>query len=143
MNKNQILNPKTHKYAIYGFIALTIIMLLLFLASCDSQPTQPSYAQQQAFVQQPIEYENEVHHYYNNDNTAANLAAAAAVGAAAGYATNKYMDKQKQKQTTVLAPSKVSPVTMPVTKRITTTSKPTFSYTTSKPSYVYRSSRRK
>ena len=143
MNKNQILNPKTHKYAIYGFIALTIIMLLLLLASCDSQPTQPSYAQQQAPVQQPIEYENEVHHYYKKDNTAANLAAAAAVGAAAGYATNKYMYKQKQKQTTVLAPSKVSPVTMPVTKRTTPTSKSTFSYTTSKPSNVYRSSRRK
>ena len=146
MNKNQILNSKTHKYTIYGLIALTIIMLLSLLASCDGQPTQPSYAQQQApaHIQQPVEYGNEVHtHYYNNDNTGANLAAAAAVGAAAGYATNKYMDKQKQKQVTVLTPSKVSPVTMPVTKRTTTTSKPTFSYTTSKPSNVYRSSRRK
>lgn len=72
MNKNQIISPKTYKYAIYGFIALTIIMLLSLLVSCDNQPVQPSYAQQQAsaHIQQPVEYENEVHnHYYNNDNT--------------------------------------------------------------------------
>ena len=147
MNTNQIVNTfKNYKYTIYGLIALTIIVLLSLLSSCDIQPRQPSYAQQQtpAPIQQPIEYENEVHHhYYNNDNTAANLAAAAAVGAAAGYATNKYMDKQKQKQVTVPTPSKVNPVTLPVTKRTTTTSKPSFSYTTSKPSNVYRSSRRK
>ena len=64
MNKNQIINPKTYKYAIYSFIALTIIMLLLLLASCDSQPVQPSYAQQQVPVQQPIQYDNDV--YYHN-----------------------------------------------------------------------------
>ena len=143
MNKNQIINPKTHKYAIYGLIALTIIMLLLLLASCDNQPAQPSYAQQQvpAPIQQPVEYENEVHNYYNNDNTGANLAAAAAVGAAAGYATNKYMDKQKQVSTP--ASVKVNPSTVSVSKRITTTSKPTFSYTTSKSSNISRSTRRK
>ena len=137
MNKNQILNPKTHKYTIYGLIALTIIMLLSLLASCDGQPTQPSYAQQQApaHIQQPVEYGNEVHnHYYNNDNTGANLAAAAA-----GYATNKYMDKQKQ--VTTLTPSKVNPSPVPVTKL--TTSKPSFSYLTSKSSNIPRSTRRK
>ena len=130
MNKNQIINPKTHKYTIYGFIALTIIMLLLLLESCDSQPVQPSYAKQQVPVQQPIQYDNDV--YYHNDNTAANLAAAVAVGAAAGYATNKYMDKQKQKQTITPTYAKVNPTKVPVNK-------PSFSYTTSKPSNVYRS----
>ena len=133
MNKNQILNPKTHKYTIYGLIILTIIMLITFLVSCDNQPRQPNYAKQQAPLayEQPVEYKNEVHYYDNND-TATNLAAAAAVGAAAGYATNKYMDKQKQKQTITPTYAKVNPTKVPVNK-------PSFSYTTSKPSSVYRS----
>ena len=130
MNKNL-------KYGTYIVVGIIVLSFILVVGSCRDAFESAPLQQPTAYQQQPIQYDNDVH--YHNDNTAANLAAAAAVGAAAGYATNKYMDKQKQKQLSTSTPVKVSPVTMPVTKRTTTTSKPTFSYTTSKPSNVYRS----
>ena len=133
MNKNL-------KYGTYIVLGILVLVFILAVDSCrDAFQDVP--LQQPTAYQQPIQYDNDVH--YHNDNTAANLAAAAAVGAAAGYATNKYMDKQKQKQVSTPASVKVNSSTVPVSKRITTTSKPTFSYTTSKSSNISRSTRRK
>ena len=131
MNKNL-------KYGTYIVLGILVLVFILAVDSCrDAFQDVP--LQQPTAYQQPIQYDNDVQ--YHSDNTAANLAAAAAVGAAAGYATSKYMDKQKQVNTS--APVKVNPSIVPVSKRITTTSKPTFSYTTSKSSNISRSTRRK
>lgn len=133
MNKNL-------KYTTYIVFGILVIGFILAVSSCrDSFESIP--VQQPTAYQQSIQYDNDVQ--YHSDNTAANLAAAAAVGAAAGYATNKYMDKQKQKQISTPASVKVNSSTVPVSKRTTTTSKPTFSYTTSKSSNISRSTRRK
>ena len=131
MNKNL-------KYTTYIVFGILVIGFIFAVSSCrDSFESIP--VQQPTAYQQSIQYDNDVQ--YHSDNTAANLAAAAAVGAAAGYATNKYMDKQKQKQVSIPAPVKVNPSPVPVSKP--TTSKPTFSYTTSKSSNISRSTRRK
>lgn len=125
MNKNL-------KYGTYIIVGIIILGFVLVVGSCgDAFKNAP--LQQPAAYQQPIQYDNDVQ--YHSDNAAARLAAAAAVGAAAGYATSKYMDKQKQVSTP--APVKVNPSTVPVTKP--TTSKPSFSYLTSKSSSSSRS----
>ena len=132
---------KNLKYGTYIVVGIIVLSFILVVGSCRDAFESAPLQQPTAYQQQPIQYDNDVH--YPNDNTAANLAAAAAVGAAAGYATNKYMDKQKQKQVSTPAPVKVNSSIVPVSKRITTTSKPTFSYTTNKSSNISRSTRRK
>lgn len=126
MNKNL-------KYSTYIVFGILVLGFILAISSCRDAFQNVPLQQPSAYQQQPIQYDNDV--YYHSDNTAANLAAAAAVGAAAGYATNKYMDKQKQVSTP--APVKVNPSPVPVTKP--TTSKPSFSYLTSKSSSSSRS----
>ena len=121
MNKNL-------KYGTYIIIGIIVLGFVLVVGSCGGAFENAPLQQPTAYQQQPIQYDNDV--YYHNDNTAANLAAAAAVGAAAGYATNKYMDKQKQVSTP--APVKVNSSTVPTTK-------PSFSYLTSKSSSSSRS----
>ena len=124
---------KNLKYGTYIVIGIIVIGFVLVVGSCGDAFENAPLPQPTAYQQQPVQYDNDVH--YHNDNTAANLAAAAAVGAAAGYATNKYMDKQKQVSTP--APVKVNSSTVPTTKP--TTSKPSFSYLTSKSSSSSRS----
>ena len=126
MNKNL-------KYSTYIVFGILVLGFILAVSSCRDAFQNVPLQQPSAYQQQPIQYDNDVH--YHSDNTAAKLAAAAAVGAAAGYATNKYMDKQKQVSTP--APVKVNPSPVPVTKP--TTSKPSFSYLTSKSSNTSRS----
>ena len=128
MNKNL-------KYSTYIVFGILVLGFILAISSCRDAFQNVPLQQPSAYQQQPIQYDNDVH--YRSDNTAANLAAAAAVGAAAGYATNKYMDKQKQKQISTPAPVKVNPSPVPVTKP--TTSKSSFSYLTSKSSNTSRS----
>ena len=130
---------KNLKYGTYIVVGIIVLSFILVVGSCRDAFESAPLQQPTAYQQQPIQYDNDVQ--YHSDNTAANLAAAAAVGAAAGYATNKYMDKQKQVSTP--ASVKVNSSTVPVSKRITTTSKPTFSYTTNKSSNISRSTRRK
>ena len=132
MNKNL-------KYSMYIVLGILVLGFILAISSCRDAFQNVPLQQPSAYQQQPIQYDNDIH--YHSDNTAANLAAAAAVGAAAGYATNKYINKQKQVSTP--ASVKVNSSTVPVSKRITTTSKPTFSYTTNKSSNISRSTRRK
>ena len=122
MNKNL-------KYGTYIVVGIIVLSFILVVGSCRDAFESAPLQQPTAYQQQPIQHDNDV--YYHNDNTAANLAAAAAVGAAAGYATNKYMDKQKQISTP--ASVKVNSSTVP------TTSKPSFSYLTSKSSSSSRS----
>ena len=124
-----------NKHLKYGTYIVLGILVLVFILAVDScrDAFQDVPLQQPTAYQQPIQYDNDVQ--YHSDNTAANLAAAAAIGAAAGYATNKYMDKQKQVSTP--APVKVNPSTVPVSKP--TKSKPSFSYLTSKSSSSSRS----
>ena len=126
MNKNL-------KYGTYIVVGIIVLSFILVVGSCRDAFESAPLQQPTAYQQQPIQHDNDV--YYHNDNTAANLAAAAAVGAAAGYATNKYMDKQKQISTP--ASVKVNPSTVQATKPIT--SKPSFSYLTSKSSNPSRS----
>lgn len=128
MNKNL-------KYGTYIVLGILVLVFILAVDSCRDAFQDVPLPQPTAYQQQPVQYDNDV--YYHNDNTAANLAAAAAVGAAAGYATNKYMDKQKQKQVSTPTPVKVNPSTVQATKPIT--SKPSFSYLTSKSSNPSRS----
>lgn len=128
---------KNLKYGTYIVVGIIVLSFILVVGSCRDAFESAPLQQPTAYQQQPIQYDNDVH--YHNDNTAANLAAAAAVGAAVGYATNKYMDKQKQISTPT--PVKVNPSTVQATKPIT--SKPSFSYLTSKSSSSSRSTRRK
>ena len=124
---------KNLKYGIYIIVGIIVLAFVLVVGSCRVAFSNAPLQQPTAYQQQPVQYDNDV--YYHNDNAAARLAAAAAVGAAAGYATNKYMDKQKQISTP--APVKVNPSTVPKTKP--TTSKPNFSYLSSKSSSSSRS----
>lgn len=126
MNKNL-------KYGIYIVLAILVLGFILAVSSCKDAFQNVPLQQPSVYQQQPIQYDNDVQ--YHSDNTAANLAAAAAVGATVGYATNKYMDKQKQ--VSIPAPVKVNPSPVPVTKP--TISKSSFSYLTSKSSNTSRS----